>query len=181
MGRKLNLPFAPDSSSKGFLGLRQLTSGSWVQIKDTVDFEEELVTISNQPSIFDEPVISLRHTGRRIRHGLHGPVACDTRQILPIQGGKGINVLRSVSFPRFGLEGENETVADFGGRENSGRRPNPKTALNGETGAARHSGEGLADGAAQLKAAAGAECRAAAGNDTASDGKSGTALGESRS
>ena len=100
---------------------------------------------------------------------------------MPIQTREGINVLRSVSFPRFGLERENEVVADFGGRKNSGRGPNPEAALNGEPAAARHACRGLADGAAQLKTAAGAERRAAAGNDTASGGEAAAALGESRS
>ena len=123
----------------------------------------------------------MRHAWSGIRHGFHRPIACDVRQILPNQSGKGINVLRSVSFAWLGLERENEVVADFGGRENSGRRPNPKAALNGETAAAWHGGEWLGNRAAQLKTAARAECRAAAGNGTAGDREPRTALGEGRS
>lgn len=125
-----------------------------------------------------KPVKSLRNAGRGIGHGFHRAVACDAGQILPVQSGKGINILRRVSFSRFGLKREHEIVADFRWRENDWRRPDPKAALNGKAGAARHGGQRLGDGAAQLKPATGAERRAAAGDDAAGDGEAGAALSE---
>ena len=60
-----------------------------------------------------------------------------------------------------------------------GCRPDPKAALDGEASAARHRGQRLGDGAAQLKTATSAGRRAATGYYCASDVEPRAALGES--
>ena len=122
----------------------------------------------------------MRHAGRGIRHGSYRSVSADRGKALPIRRREGINILCGVCFSRFGLEVEDEVVPQFGWRKNNRCGPDPKTALDGKPGAAWDGGEGLGNGAAQLKTAAGAERRAAACDYAPSDGEPRAALGESR-
>ena len=131
--------------------------------------------------MLDEPEISFGDAGRGISHRRHRAVARDARQVLPVGRGKRVRVLRRVSFPRLGLEGEDETASRLGGRENDGRWLNPKAALDGKPRTARHGRERLADGAVQLKPRAAARSRATTRNHAARDGEPRAALGEGRS
>ena len=120
----------------------------------------------------------MRDAGRGIRHRFYRAIARNARQALPVLRGQYVRVLHRVGVPRIGLERDDEVVPGFGGREERRRWPDPKTALDGKGGVGGHGGEGLGDGAAQLKTGAAAECRAAAGNHAADDGEPRAALGE---
>ena len=129
------------------------------------------------PLLLNEPVKSLRDTGRGIGHGNHRAVAGDVGQGLPVWTGKGIGVAHRVRLAEFALYRNHKSAVHGGWRKEDGRGTNPKTALDGEPGAAGHGGQRLGDGAYQLEAAAGIGF-AAAGNDTTGDGEPRTALGE---
>ena len=122
----------------------------------------------------------MRDARRGIRHSLHRAVARNTRQALPVRRRQRVRVLHGVGIPRIGLERDNEIVPGLGWREERRRRPDPKAALNRKLRAGGHGGEGLGDGAAQLKAAAGAERCAAASDHAPGDGEPAAALGKSR-
>ena len=128
--------------------------------------------------LLSEAVKSLRDARGEVGDGFHRAVAGYAGQTLPVRRRQGIDVLRRVSFSRFGLKREHEIIANFGRGVNNRRRLNPEAALDGKPRAARHGGERLGDGAAQLKPRAAAERRAATGNHTARDGESRAALGK---
>jgi len=121
-----------------------------------VDLAKELATAKNWSSPFNEPVKSLRHAGRGIRHSSYRSISADRGKALPIQIRERISVLCRVNFPRLGLEGEDEVIPHFGWRKYNRCGPNPKTALDGKPSAGWDSSKGLGNGAAQLKTAAGA-------------------------
>lgn len=102
--------------------------------------------------MLEQPVISARDAGGGIGHRFRRAVAGHSRKTLPICWGQRVRVLHGVGFSKLGLKGEDEIVARFGRGENDRRGPDPEAALNGKTGAGRHGGERLGNGAAQLKA-----------------------------
>ena len=120
----------------------------------------------------------MRDAGRGIRHCFHRAVARDARKALPVRRRQRVRVLHGVGVPRIRLERDNEIISALGWRKKCGRRPDPKAALNRKLRAGGHGGEGLGDGAVQLKTVAAAERRAAAGNDAARDGEPRAALGK---
>lgn len=86
--------------------------------------------------------------------------------------------MHRVSLPQFRLDGDDKVCAGLGRSKNDGRGTNPKAALDGKPRAARHGGDGLGDGAAELESRTAAECRAAAGNHAAREGETAAALGQ---
>lgn len=131
--------------------------------------------------MLDEAEKSASDAGCGIGHGDHRAVARDVGESLPALAGKGIGVADNVIFAGFTLNRNHEVAVHGGWRKEDGRGTNPKAALDGKSRAARHGGQRLRDGAAQLKPRAAAKCRAATGNHAASDGETAAALGKTSS
>ena len=129
--------------------------------------------------LFHQPVKALRDAQCGVGHGDDVAGAGHGGQVLP-SGTERVQILHRVSLAQFGLDGDEKIRPDFRGRKEDGHRLNPKAALNGEPRAARHGGERLGDGAAQLKPAAGAGRRATTSYHATGDGEPRAALGESR-
>ena len=136
--------------------------------------------MESPPLLLKKPVKSLRHSRRGIGQRCRSAVARDARQVLPGWRSQRIGVLHGVSFSQLSLKREDEVVSCLGWGKNDRRGPDPKAAQNGKAAAAWNSGEGLGNGAPQLKAAAGAECCAAARDHAPGDGEAAAALGDRR-
>lgn len=142
-------------------------------------FEAGKELLSTFSSLFQDPVKALGDAGGAVGDGDRRSGAGNIGQRLP-GGSQVVQVLHGVSFSRHGLQRKHKVISDFGWGENDWRGPDPKPALNAESGARWHGGQRLGDGAGQLKAAASAERRPAACNYATSDREAAAALGESR-